>query len=1047
MRVFYRLSFLLLLFLVSPILVMGQLSTVGKEFWVGFMENNRVFPSGPNNQGAMDFAVIVITATENTTGSIEYLGNVQPFTLTSGQQFTLRVPSDDLDLLHRTSGAVENKGIYITSSGKIAVHAFNERLRSADGTLVLPVGTLGRDYYITSHFETLTVNAGFNGNVNNESTLLVIATEDKTSIEITPSVATINGNPAKTPFTIVLNRGQSYQLKARDDLTGSRVRVVGENADECRKIAVFGGNKWTGVGNCGQANDHLFQQAYPVNTWGTSFVHVGLEGRSSGELVKVLAAENGTQVFVNGNSITTLNQGQWIPIEFGVDENAKIETSKPASVTVFSKSMDCNQPNSPEAQNGDPFMITYSPVEQSLKEISFNAMALPSITNHYINIVVKTGTENQTFLDGNNVGAAFSVLTSDPAYSVARVGISQGVHKISNKEGFTAYVYGFGQIESYGYAAGAALDNLNFQADTKYEFEVEGEKVACLNQEGLWEIVPDNPDFSYFVWDFGDGSDTKEGKEVGHTYKTPGKYEVTILAALSPNSCDDQEEVVFEVVVVESKAEIVGEQSVCPEVEEIMYRIKGKENVFKAIFEIEGGNIIQDFGDSVLVNWGVANENALLRMIPYSENGCPGAPIELPVVINQRIVVSEAEGPLEVCFNPESSFWYEAPNPQTSRGYEWTVTGGTIVSGQGTSNLEVIWDQPGTVGTLEYVAYSLVDNQCEGKSPKIEISVSSEFLAEISGVKMVDCFGASNGSIVIEVKGGKAPYQYKWSHNSGLNSNSALNLPPGNYWVEVVDQLGCIQRLENLEISQPEVLKIATLEPLGTSCYGKSDGKINLSIQGGVAPYHFDFDPGNPFSGSFQKDQLDPGKYVWMLIDSNGCVLPVEFEISSPLPLEVDVRLQKPACPGESNGELIAIPKGQNGPFIFDWKTLSITGDLVTGLSAGVYGLEVTDSNGCVSVGEGKVSEAAPEIRMPTGFDPVNKDLIYQGVSNCETAFELWIFNRWGQLIFFGNKGWDGMVSGKEAPSGTYSYSVNYYYELEGVAKTSNIKGQFTLVR
>lgn len=1047
MRAFYWLLLSLFLLIGIPVNVMGQLSTVGKEFWVGFMENNRVFPSGPNNPGAMDFAVIVITATENATGSIEYLGNVQSFSLVGGQQFTLRVPSDDIDLLHRTSGNIENKGIYITSSGKIAVHAFNERLRSADGTLVLPVGTLGRDYYITSHFETLTVNAGFNGNINNESTLLVIATEDKTSIEITPSVATINGNAAKTPFTIVLNRGQSYQLKAREDLTGSRVRVIGANADECRKIAVFGGNKWTGVGNCGQANDHLFQQAYPVNTWGTSFVHVGLEGRSSGELVKVLAAEDGTQVFVNGNSVGTINQSQFLSIEFGIDESAKIVTSKPASVTVFSKSMDCNLPNTPEAQNGDPFMITYSPVEQSLKEISFNAMALPSITNHYINIVVKAGTENQTILDGNNIGSFFSVLAADPTYSIARVGISQGVHKISNKEGFTAYVYGFGQIESYGYAAGAALDNLNFKADTKYEFEVEGERVACLNEEGLWEIIPDNPDFSYFVWNFGDGSDFKEGKEVSHTFQKPGTFEVTVTAALSPNSCDDQEEIVFEVVVKETKAEIVGEQSVCPDVEEIMYRVKGKENVFKTIFEIEGGDILKDYGDSVLVKWGPANDNALVRLIPFTESGCPGEAIELPVVINQRITVDVAEGPLEVCYSPNASFIYQAPSPQTSRGYTWTIVGGTIISGQGTPTLEVNWDQPESVGTLEYVAYSLVDSQCEGTAPKIEVSIVAEFLAQVSDVKMVDCFGANNGSIQIEVKGGKPPYQYKWSHASGLNSKTAQNLAPGIYWVEVLDQLGCVQRLENLEITQPDILKIGTLQAVGTSCYGKPDGTVQITIQGGTMPYSFDVDPNSKFFGNYQKNQLEAGKYAWKVTDANGCVLPVEFEITSPLPLEVEVRLAKPACPGDSNGELLAIPKGQNGPFIFNWTTLSMTGDLVTGLPAGEYELEVTDANGCVSVGSGRVSEEAPEIRMPTGFDPRKKDIMYQGVSNCETAFELWIFNRWGQLIFFGNKGWDGMVSGREAPSGTYSYSVNYYFELEGIAQISNIKGQFTLVR
>jgi hypothetical protein len=230
--------------------VQAQMSTTGKEFWVGFMENNRSLPATP------DFAVILVTATENTTGVIEYLGKADPFTLTVGQQYIFRLNSADLDLLHRSSGVIENLGIHITASGKIAVHAINERYRSADGTVVLPVTALGKDHYITSHFE---VNPLPNLNTSNESTLLVVATEDKTRIEITTTENSISGNVKGVPTEIVLNRGQSYQIKARGDLTGSRVRVVGDNANDCKKIAVYGGNKWTSVGACGNANDHLYQ--------------------------------------------------------------------------------------------------------------------------------------------------------------------------------------------------------------------------------------------------------------------------------------------------------------------------------------------------------------------------------------------------------------------------------------------------------------------------------------------------------------------------------------------------------------------------------------------------------------------------------------------------------------------------------------------------------------------------------------------------------------------------------------------------------------------
>ncbi|OOG74955.1 PKD domain-containing protein [Algoriphagus sp. A40] len=1025
----------------------GQLSTVGKEFWVGFMENNRVAATGPNNAGAPDFAVLVITANENTTGALEYRGQSTPFSLSAGQQFTLRVPSADLDLLHRTTGVVENKGIHITSTGKIAVHAFNERFRSADGTVVLPIGALGRDYYITSHFEYLSVNVNYNGNSDNESTLLVVATEDDTEIEITTSVNSLSGNVADTPSIITLNRGQSYQIKARGDLTGSRVRVIGENADECKKIAVFGGNKWTSVGNCGEANDHLFQQAYPVNTWGTSFVHVALSGRTSGELVKVLASEDNTEVFVNGASRGTVNRGKFLALEFGPNESGKIDTSKPSSVTVFSKSMACNQQNSPDAGTGDPFMITYSPSEQFLTGLTFVALNLPSIVNHYVNVVVKTGTQNATFLDGQNIGNRFSPLPGDPDFQYARVTISQGVHSLRNVDGFAAYVYGFGQLESYGYAAGAALDNLNFMPEVAYDFDIEGEKIACLNQEGLWAINSENPDFTYFVWDFGDGSDQEIGQEVPHIFTEPGIYEVKVLAALSPNSCDEQEEVTFEVEVIETKAALEGELSVCPEVEEVMYRVSDLVNVTTAKFEVEGGMIVEDYGDSVLVNWGPANPNAKLRLIPYSENGCPGAVVEFAVVINERIVVAAAAGELQVCFDPTVSHPYSAPVTVGGRGYDWVVTGGQIISGQGEPEIEVSWDQPGITGKVEYTAYSLVDNKCEGKAEAIQVKVAGEFVVETKDQTNLSCAGDNSGRIQLEVRGGVAPYKFEWLHDASLNSPDALGLIAGSYTVKVTDQLGCVQMIENLELTEPEPLSVVSLTPAGVSCYGKTDGEVLVNITGGVGPYTFEYLGAKTFSGQISLGEMPSGTYEWEVKDSNGCMIPLNFEITSPVPLEVDVRLEKAACPGGSNGELFVLPKGANGPFIYQWKDTRLSGNQVTGLSAGTYELEVKDASGCITIGQGIVREAAPEVRMPTGFDPRQAPGLYQGVSNCETEFQLWIFNRWGQLIYTGPSGWDGRVNGEDATTGTYSYLVIYSFLLEGKESTSEKRGTFTLIR
>lgn len=1041
MKNFFRSLFFFLTCVCQVSLVQAQLSTVGKEFWVGFMDNNRIIPN------AYDQAVIVISANENATGVIEYLGNTVNFSINQGQQFTHIIPSESIDMLHRNSGVISNKGIFILSDGKISVYAFNERFRSADGTVVLPVGALGKDYLITSHFETLTAPVNYNANINDESQLLIVATEDNTRIEITTSVNSISGNQADIPSTITLNRGQSYQLKAKADLTGSRVRVIGDNANECKRIAVFGGNKWTSVGNCGAANDNLFQQAYPVNTWGTQFVHVALSGRTSGELVKVLAAEDGTTVTVGGVNRGTINSGEFLNLEFAINETAKINTSKPAAVTVFAKSQECNEITAPNYENGDPFMITYSPVEQLLKDIRFNALNLESIVAHYVNVVVKAGTENLTLLDGLNQGINFKPVPGDPNYSYARLSISQGVHQLSNREGFTAYVYGFGYLESYGFAVGAALDNLNFETAAAYDFEVAGDNIACLNQEGKWTINPDNPDFTYFIWDFGDGTDQVIGKEVTHIYSESGDFEVSVSASLSPDTCDQQEEVTFDVTVLEITAELVGQNSACPDVEELIYKLKDQVNVDSVAFEVAGGSIIQNYGDSILVNWGPANQNAKVIAIPYTANGCPSSPIALEVVINQRIEAELPTGEIQICFDPTVSHFYEAPNFSAGRGYEWVISGGTIISGGDQSKVEVNWDQPGTLGTLGYRTFSLVDQLCEGISENLEIDVSEVFDLQVTNLLAVKCTGTATGEIDLNITGGVAPYTISWSHDGQLTGQRAAGLKAGKYRVEVKDQRGCVKVLEDLEISEPIQLAVLSVSPEGTSCYGKADGSIDIQVIGGMPPYQIEFNGINSFDGQLLLNDMPQGKYSWEVVDFNGCSVPLEFEIVAPAALTVDVRLQKPACPGGSNGELFAFSVGGIAPYVYTWENQIGQSNELVGLAKGNYNISVLDGSGCVSLGTGVVTEEAPKVRMPTGFNPNSDDSIFEGVSNCEIDYELFIYNRWGQMIYSGKEGWNGLNSGKEAPTGSYSFMMTYTFPLDNKIEVVEKRGTFILIR
>lgn len=1017
----------------------GQVTTMGKEFWFGYMENNGVPPEAP------DRGVVIITAAENATGTLEYGAKVVAFSLVAGQQFMY--PIDDYDILHRISGMVQNKGVYIQSSGNVSVYAFNERFRSADGTVVLPVSTLGKEYYISSHYETMTFPVNYNANINDESLMLVVAVENDTRVEITPSVWTLGGQAPNVPFFINLNRGESYQVKARGDLTGSYVRVVGENAQDCKNIAVFGGNKWTSVGDCGQANDNLFQQAYPVNTWGSEFFHIPLAGRSSGELVKVLASENNTQVFVNGANRGSINAGKFMTLSFGQDEVASIKTDKPSSVTVFAKSQGCNDPGQPFYDQGDPFMITYSPNQQLLTSITFNALQLPSIINHYVNIIVKTEHVNATRLDGANIGNRFSAIPGNDAYSFARVNIGSGVHSLNNLGGLIAYVYGFGYIESYGFAVGASLDNLKFETESKYQFEVAGKRVACLGQEASWEIFPENELFVFFTWDFGDGSSEKEGKIVGHSFSEAGTYEIKVRASITQNSCDQQQEIVFKVNVEELEGEIRGIGKACPLVEEATYGFLSDNILSKVSWEIVGGEIISEdpVNHRVTVLWGPANPNAQVIARPFNLEGCPGTPVVFDVVINPVIEALVPEGETEICFKPGVEAAYKVGNAFGGRGYEWFVEGGEFVGGNEGVSVTVRWTNPGNTGTVWYREYSLKDDFCEGMSPKLSVAVNPELTSSISQRSNVSCFGGGNGRIALSTTGGRAPYTYTWSHQAGLNSPNAENLVVGTYSVSVTDAFGCTVSVSNIEISQPAELLVSRVLTDPTSCFGRPDGSASITLQGGVPPYSIDYDEfsiGNP---EIRLSGLEGKDYVFAVKDANGCNVQVSFRVETPMPTQVEVSMLKASCPGGSTGELLIGDAQGTGPFAYVWSFDKSTDRTLTGLKRGKYEVQVRDGRGCISEGVGEVSEDIPQSRMPTGFKP--HEGLFEPISTCTVSYSLKVFNRWGAMVYSGRAGWDGKVGGEDAPIGSYTYQIVYVATINGIYTVDEVRGVVTLLR
>jgi hypothetical protein len=464
--------------LVSTV-VLAQQSTRGREFYVVFLPNYH-----NDGDNASDSLYIFVVADEPTSGTITATNNAgqtrtTAFTITNPQQiFVYRVQYRNYELFgYNNNGTFvtpnENERISprvfrVTTDKDVAVYALNQALTTSDATLVLPVSTLGTEYYIMS-YNTDGILAA-NGTLSTQTTpseFAIVGVEDATDVTIYPTAPTTEtGTQIKT---VRINRGEAMLFQAEFsrsmlnyDLTGTRIVAT-------KKIAVFAGHQraLVPVRARGQlaSRDQLYEQMIPRSVWGTTYILTPLaepEGAPTPtqgvtDLYRVLAAENGTEIRVNGRSVAVLGRGQYY--EAPLTQAALLEASQPVMVALFKRSFSGTGGN---LRLGDPFMMIIPPRRQYLSRYRFQScqVAHPQGGNtyaeQYITIVTTPNNVRSILLDGDTLRATFREVPNT-CYVYANVRVADGAHTIESPRLFGLYVYGYGYADSYGYIGGMAF--------------------------------------------------------------------------------------------------------------------------------------------------------------------------------------------------------------------------------------------------------------------------------------------------------------------------------------------------------------------------------------------------------------------------------------------------------------------------------------------------------------------------------------------------------------------------------------------------------------
>src|SRR5262249_27144534 len=157
-----------------------------------------------------------------------------------------------------------------------------------------------------------------------------------------------------------MNEGQTYLLQnttptTTSDLTGTRV-----SAD--KPIAVFGAHQAPTIpAEAVCCADHIVEQLPPTSAWGKRFATIPPATRTKADCFRIIAANDNSEVYLNGSLTATLNHGQWI--ERIVQNPAEIIATGPIMVAQLSTSVFYDYPTTGDA---DPFMMIIPPYSQFL---------------------------------------------------------------------------------------------------------------------------------------------------------------------------------------------------------------------------------------------------------------------------------------------------------------------------------------------------------------------------------------------------------------------------------------------------------------------------------------------------------------------------------------------------------------------------------------------------------------------------------------------------------------------------------------------------------
>ncbi|HBX53136.1 MAG: hypothetical protein A2275_02605 [Bacteroidetes bacterium RIFOXYA12_FULL_35_11] len=346
------------------------------------------------NTSSTSVATVMVTQPANPA----FVITPNPIIIPANGTYTIELdvaPNNYKALIENTpTNTVLNMGILITSDESISVYYEVDNSNNNEIYALKGSTALGTDFFIPITQNSPTANILYNQTGLSPialTTFDIVATQNNTLVQIFSRTA-VDGHAANIPFSVTLNKGQTYSCGwSGANYHSPAYQPSGAMVLSDKPIAITvkeDSKQYTGGGGC---YDLIGDQIVPVDIVGTDYIVIkGQVNAGEGESFFVLAIENNTKVYIDGNTtpVATLFAGQTYFQDNITNPRYYIHTDKP----IY-----CTQVTGFGCELGSALLPPLNCAGS--RSVSFVRSTAESF---YLNIMTRTGTEGSFILEGGS---------------------------------------------------------------------------------------------------------------------------------------------------------------------------------------------------------------------------------------------------------------------------------------------------------------------------------------------------------------------------------------------------------------------------------------------------------------------------------------------------------------------------------------------------------------------------------------------------------------------------------------------------------------------